>query len=113
MTKVTKPSTVHCRSTRTLANFDTRGFIKLVAEAGSGRDHSDGGHRHPRTHDSTGFGRPTVSLSDHGRGAEVVRTDIYQGCEATIMLRGLNLPMPKAMGFSRSLVETSPSSNVL
>ncbi len=63
---------------RALANFDTRGFIKLVIEEGSGRligvqavaperrtDH--GGARHPQPHDGAGTGRPVVPLPDNGR----------------------------------------------
>ena len=33
--------------------------------------------------------RSVVPLSHHGRGAEACRADVPQGCEATVVLRGL------------------------
>jgi mercuric reductase len=85
---------------RALANFDTRGFIKLVIEEGSGRligvqavapeageliQTAAAGHSQP--HDGAGTGRPVVPLPDDGRGVEARGADLQQGREAAFLLR--------------------------
>jgi mercuric reductase len=77
---------------RALANLDTRGFIKLVAEQASGRllgcqvlaaeggrDHPVGRAGDPQPDDDPGAGRPTVPVSHQDRRAEAVRPDLYPG----------------------------------
>ncbi len=85
---------------RALANFDTRGFIKLVVEEGSGRligvqaVAPEAGEliqtaalaiRNRMTVQETG--RPVVPLPDDGRRVEARGADLQQGCEAAFLLR--------------------------
>jgi mercuric reductase len=85
---------------RALANFDTRGFIKLVVEEGSGRligvqaVAPEAGELIQTAalairnrHDGAGTGRPVVPLPDDGRRAEARGADLQQGCEAAFLLR--------------------------
>ena len=85
---------------RALANFDTRGFIKLVAEAGSGRligvqaVAPQAGEliqtaviaiRAGMTVQD--LGRPTIPVPDDGGEPEALCPDLFQGCEAAFLLR--------------------------
>jgi mercuric reductase len=84
---------------RALANFDTRGFIKLVIEEGSGRligvqaVAPEAGELIQtavlaiRNRMTAGTGRPIVPLPDHGRRAEARGADLQQGREAAFVLR--------------------------
>ena len=88
---------------RALANFDTRGFIKVVAEAGSGRligvqaVTPEAGEliqtaaiaiRAQMTVQE--FGGPIVPVSHDGRGAEARRPDLQQGRDGIVLLRGVS-----------------------
>ena len=89
---------------RALTNFDTCGFIKLVAEAGSGRLLGvqalapEAGEliqtaalaiRHRMS--GAGTGRSVVSLSDDGRGSQACGADLQQGRDAIVLLCGVNM----------------------
>ncbi len=90
---------------RALVNFDTRGFIKLVAEAGTGRllgvqaVTPEAGERIQYGRAAAIRARMTVQeLADQlfpyltdGRGTEARSADFHQGCEATVLLRGVVL----------------------
>lgn len=82
---------------RTLDNFDTHGFIKLVAEAGSGRlldvqAVAPAGEliqtaalaiRHRMTVEE--LANQLFPLPDNGRRAQARRADLWQGREATFL----------------------------
>ena len=85
---------------RALANFDTRGFIKLVVEEGSGRligvqaVAPEAGEliqtaalaiRNRMTVQE--LAEPVVPLPDDGRRVEARGADLQQGCEAAFLLR--------------------------
>ena len=85
---------------RALANFDTRGFIKIVAEAGSGRllgvqtVADQAGEliqtaalaiRNGMTVDD--LAGATLPVSDDGRGPEALRADLQEGRETAFLLR--------------------------
>ena len=82
---------------RALANFDTRGFIKLVVEEGSGRligvqaVAPEAGELIQTAalaiRNGAGTGRPVVPLPDDGRRVEARGADLQQGCEAAFLLR--------------------------
>ncbi|GHL78125.1 hypothetical protein ECZU34_58730 [Escherichia coli] len=84
---------------RALANLDTRGFIKLVVEEGSGRligvqavapeagELIQTAALAIRNRMTAGTGRPVVPLPDDGRRVEARGADLQQGCEAAFLLR--------------------------
>lgn len=85
---------------RALAARNTRGLIKLVADAKTdrllggqilapkGRQHPDIGAGAPIRHDHKGGRRYDIPLPDHGGGAEAHRPDLRQGPGQAPLLRG-------------------------